>query len=178
MEAAAAASSRPLDCAAGDGSVTDRLLVDSGCQTEAPVKQRGGWREWRRKRCSVVSLASLGAVSLLLLAALLILLLGSHTWLHSHESDKLAVPQSGGDCMAASVGMHNITGTWTYEDQLESQMRTVQLLVRPKLDPAGVRLPQSEGSCMDGLPSARCCRVNGHPRHDRLLAPLPLAVSL
>ena len=176
MEAAAAASSRPLDCAAGDGSVTDRLLVDSGCQTEAPVKQKGGWRELRRKRCSVVSLASLGAVSLLLLAALLILLLGSHTWLHSHESDKLAVPESGGDCMVASVGMHNITGTWAYEDG--SQMRTVQLLVRPKLDPAGVRLPQSEGSCMDGLPSARCCRVSGHPRHDRLLASLPLAVSL
>ena len=114
MEAAAAASSRPLDCAAGDGSVTDRLLVDSGSQTEAAAKQTGGWTERRRQRCSVVSLASLGVVSLLLLAALLILLLGSHTWLHSHESDKLA--DSDGDCMAASVGMH--TGTWTVDGRL------------------------------------------------------------
>ena len=145
MEAAAAASSRPLDCAAGDGSVTDRLLVDSGSQTEAAAKQTGGWTERRRQRCSVVSLASLGAVSLLLLAALLILLLGSHTWLHSHESDKLA--DSDGDCMAASVGMR--TGTWTYEDRFGPQIRS--WTVRP---PAA--LTRQSASCSSCL--AWCAR--------------------
>ena len=77
---------------------------------------------WRRKRCSV-SLASLAVSVALLLAALLIVLLDAHTWLHSQESDELA-PQSDEDCMAASVGMH--TGTWTYEDGPEMRSWTVR----------------------------------------------------
>ena len=121
MEVAAAASSHPLDCAAGDCSVTNRLLVDSGSQTEAWAKPRGGGMGWRRKRCSV-SLASLAVSVALVLAALLILLLDEHTWLHSH-SDEL-VPQSDEDCMAASVGMD--TGTWTYEDGPEMRSWTVR----------------------------------------------------
>lgn len=122
MEVAAAASSRPRDCAAGDCAATDRLLVDSGSQTGAWAKQKDGGTEWRRKRCSV-SLASLAVSVGLVLAALLLFVLGSHTWLHSHDSDK-AVPQSDEDCMAASQGMH--TGTWTYEDGPEMRSWTVR----------------------------------------------------
>ena len=49
-----------------------------------------------------------------------------------------------------------------------------KLVVAAKLDPAEVCV-----CCMDGLPSARCWRVSGHPRaHERLLASLLLAVSL